>query len=173
VIGTIGTCMVVVMVVSTDGITDQLGRCTFKMKTIVLIPLFSIDAFVCFGGTYMFIRPLKETLSHIEDESIASVLQRTMTWSLFCLGATLMTMLIIGVTDGLGVFVSFDCSVTSFSLVMMLAPAEFLRDSSKLDPNLENANVEIEDLTNVFKKSESGYELANDILDSHCEEVSD
>jgi len=150
-IGTTGTCMVVLMVVSTDGIIDQVGRCTFQMKNAILIPLFLIDIIVCSCGTYMFIRPLKRTLSDIECENIAYVLKRTTTWSLVSLGATLMTMLIIAITDGVGIVVSLDCSINSFSLVMMLSPGSPQKDS-KRDLNLEkNPVVEIQE-KQVFSK---------------------
>jgi len=170
VIGTTGTFMVVLMVVSTDGITDEDGRCTFQIVNFILIPLFAIDAIICFGGTYMFIRPLRRTLAQIECEEIANVLKKTMTWSLVSLGATLFTMLLIAVTDGAGVTVSFDCSITSFSLVMMMAPASPV-EGPKSDQLEKNAIVEAQEITSVFKKKSSTTELANDILDTHSEEI--
>jgi len=170
VIGTTGIFMVVLMSVSTKGFQDEHYRCTFKVNNAILIPLFFIDVFVCFGGTYMFIRPLKRTLSHIECESIRHMLEKTKTWSLVSLISTLVTMLIIAVTDGVGEVITFDCSITSFSLVMMMSPVRRLERSTQDLTFGEKANGDVHEITSVFQKNPSESEVESD-LDREFEEV--
>jgi len=169
-IGTTGILMVVLVTVSTDGYLDEDSRCTFKVNNAILIPLFFIDVFVCFGGTYMFIRPLKRTLRHIECKSIRHMLEKTKTWSLVSLISTLVTMLIIAVTDGVGEVITFDCSITSFSLVMMMSPVRRLERSTQDLTFGEKANGDVHEITSVFQKNPSESEVESD-LDREFEEV--
>lgn len=125
VIGVIGTFIVLTSTLSTKGITmDQHPKCMFKMNNGLLVTLFVIDAVICAGGTWVFVRPLRLTSRHIESEIIRYLVKRTRIWSIVSLMATLTSMLTVAVFDGFtGVF-AFDCSITSFSLVMMMSPVK-------------------------------------------------
>jgi len=170
VIGTTGIFMVVLVAVSTDGFSDENSRCTFIISNAILIPLFFIDVFVCVGGTYMFMRPLKRTLSHIECDSIRHMLEKTKTWSLVCLISTFITMVIIAVTDGFGEMITFDCSITSFSLVMMMSPVRRLERSTQDLTFSKKAKGEVQEITSIFKKNPSGSEMGSD-FDRELEKV--
>jgi len=122
VIGIIGISMVVVTALAVHGISDNFRNCTTIMQTEIIVPFFALDGLICAGGTWMFISPLRKILRNMERVSVRRTLKTTMTWSIVSLIGTLISMLTIAVTDGLGGVVACDCSITSFSLVMMMAP---------------------------------------------------
>jgi len=117
-----GIFMVVSTIVYTKGVTEQDLSCLFEFDNSVLVILFLIDTSVCVAGTWMFIKPISQILRHIESKSFQFMLRKTKMWSLVCFISTLVAMLTVAVFDGaVGVF-AFDCSITSFSLVMMMSP---------------------------------------------------
>jgi len=117
-----GIFMVASLIVYAKGITDQHFNCLFEINNSIIIVLFMIDASICVGGTWMFIRPLAQMTRDFEDLKIQFFLRKTKMWSIVCFISTLVATLTVGVFNGAeGVF-AFDCSVTSFSMVMMLSP---------------------------------------------------
>jgi len=118
----VGIFMVVSTIVWTKGITDEHLNCLFEIDDSVIFVLFMVDASVCMGGTWMFIRPLTQITRQVESLKMKYILRRTKIWSIVCFISTLVSMLTVAAFDGaVGVF-AFDCSITSFSLVMMMAP---------------------------------------------------
>jgi len=122
VIAIFGILMVVTTTLSVHGTADNFRKCTLVMKNEIIVPFFVIDGLICAAGTWMFMLPLRNTLRSIEHESISQLLEKTRTWSLVSLICTMMSMLTIAFTDGAGGVIGCDCSITSFSLVMMMAP---------------------------------------------------
>jgi len=117
-----GIFMVVSTIVFTKGITDEQLNCLFEIDNSIILVLFMIDASVCIGGTWMFIRPLSQITRQIESLKMQYILRKTKIWSIVCFSSTLVSMLTVAAFDGaVGVF-AFDCSITSFSLVIMMAP---------------------------------------------------
>jgi len=117
-----GIFMVVSTIVFTKGFTDEHFNCLFEIDDRIILVLFMIDASVCIGGTWMFIRPLAQITRQIENIQIQYILRKTKIWSIVCFTSTLVAMLTVAAFDGaVGVF-AFDCSITSFSLVIMMAP---------------------------------------------------
>jgi len=122
VIGVAGIFMVASTIVYAKGITDQHFNCLFEIEDSIIIVMFMIDASVCVGGTWMFIRPLAQITRDIENLKIQYILRKTKIWSIVCFISTMVATLTVAAFDGaVGVF-AFDCSITSFSLVMMMAP---------------------------------------------------
>lgn len=122
VIGIVGISMVVVTTISANGTANRYHKCAFEMRNEIVITFFVTDFLICAGGTWMFIRPLRKILRIIEKKSVRYMLEKTVTWSLVSLICTLITMLTIAVTNGAGGVIGFDCSITSFSLLMMMSP---------------------------------------------------
>jgi len=117
-----GIFMVASLIVYAKGITDQHFNCLFEINNSIIIVLFLIDASICVGRTWMFIRPLAQITRDFENLKIQFFLRKTKIWSTVCFISTLVATLTVGVFNGAeGVF-AFDCSVTSFSLVMMMSP---------------------------------------------------
>jgi len=117
-----GILMVVSMIVWARGFTDEHLNCLFEIDNSVILVLFMIDASICIGGTFMFIRPLTQMTRQIESLKMQYILRKTKIWSIVCFISTLVAMLTVAAFDGAeGVF-AFDCSITSFSLVIMMAP---------------------------------------------------
>jgi len=171
VIGIIGISMVVVTTLSIHGTTHSNNICTLIMRNDILITFFAFDALICCGGTWMFMRPLRKTLRQIERGSVRYILEKTRTWSLVSLVATIITLLTIVVTDGAGGVITFDCSITSFSLVMMMAPLR-RKLFSKNDLSLsKKSSGKVEVIRRDVQKKPSGLEPSIQTLDKEFEEV--
>lgn len=97
--------------------------CTYEVDNGPFIASVISDLFICFGGSWLFVRPLRATLSSIEDEDLANMLRWTTIWAFISLSSTVVVFIAVGAFDGIAGFVGFDCSITSFSLLMMLNPA--------------------------------------------------
>jgi len=117
-----GIFMVVSTIVYTKGITDEHSNCLFEIDNRIIMVLFLIDASVCIGGTWMFIHPLAEITRQIENIRIQYILRKTTIWSIVCFLSTFLSMITVAAFDGAVVVFAFDCSITSFSLVLMMAP---------------------------------------------------
>jgi len=135
VIGIIGISMVVTTMLSVHGTTDNFRKCTLVMRNEIIVPFFVLDGLICASGTWMFIHPVRKTLRNIEQESVRHTLGKTMTWSIVSLISTIISMLTIAITDGAGGVIGCDCSITSFSLVMMMAPVR-----RKLIANIDSSS---------------------------------
>jgi len=122
VIGVCGTFLVIAAMSYINGILDLNFHCKFESKNLVLIMMFMIDTFICISGTWLFIHPLSLYLRDIEDSSLRNFLRTTKIWSLVCLVSTLLVMVIIVIVDGAALIAVFDCSITAFSLLMMMSP---------------------------------------------------
>lgn len=97
--------------------------CSFHVWYVVLFIGVAFDVFIYVGGTYLFIRMLRHTFRLVvEDENLRLILRKTVFWAAISLMSTVIAMLIVGFVDGAAGVVSFDCSVTSFSLLMMMYP---------------------------------------------------
>jgi len=178
----IGIFMVVSTVVYTKGVTDQYFNCLFEFDESVLVILFLIDTSVCVAATWMFIKPITEILKHIESNSFRYILHKTKMWSLVSFISTMLGMLTVAVFDGaVGVF-AFDCSITSFSLVMMMSPMsekrhrimeiettsvpkEKPKEKQSLDPPTSDANQ--------HRRSDLLNEQINEILSGDCMDTDD
>jgi len=170
-IGMFGISMVVVTILSTHGIWDPQLGCKFEMNLAILISLFLIDATICFGGTWMFVRPLRLIVRNIERESVRHMLKRTTTWSLVSLISTLVAMLALVLTTGFGGIVGVDCSVTSFSLVMMMSPVKRQLRPKKHRDTRQKASVEVELVTSIVQEKPFGNEPSSEVLDKHFQKV--
>jgi len=122
VMGITGIITVVIAIVFTNGVPDEHFGCGFEMDSAILVPLGLIDFSICAGGTWVFIYPLRKTLQDIESEDLRDVIDRTTIWSVVSLMSTLLGLLTITIIDGAGGVVGFDCSITTFSLLMMMSP---------------------------------------------------
>lgn len=118
-----GIFMVAATMVYTEGFKDQDLTCRFKSKKAFLAIILMMDIFICVSGTWMFIHPLRLTVRNIEDWELRCMLRKTQKWSIVCLVSTLLVLFTLVVIEGGVVFVAFDCSITSFALVMMMSPA--------------------------------------------------
>jgi len=117
-----GIFMVISTIVYTKGITDEHSNCLFEIDNSIIIVLFLIDASICICGTWMFIHPLAQITRQIENIKIQYILRKTTIWSIICFLSTFLSMITVAAFDGAVVVFAFDCSITSFSLVIMMAP---------------------------------------------------
>jgi len=125
VVGVTGTFQVLTTTLATEGLTtDEQYKCVFRMSDGLVLAIFMIDASVCVGGTWAFLRPLRLSLRRIESESIRNMLKSTAIWSILSLMSTLTSILALAVFDGSANVIAFDCSFTCFCLVMMLSPVK-------------------------------------------------
>jgi len=158
VIGIFGISTLVCSILFTNGVAEQTS-CDFDMDIRILLIFFVIDILICVGGTWMFISPLRFTLRKIERYSLRQILKRTAIWSIVSLIATLIAMITLAVIYGSGGVVGFDCSITSFSLVMMMAPVRNRVRSINHSNSNQKASVEVREITSVsLQKSSSGHE---------------
>jgi len=172
VIGVTGTLMVVISTIFTSGVADQYFSCNFQMSNVVLAPMFVIDMTICVGGTWMFIRPLRLTLRNIESESLRDILRTTMIWSIVSLISTVITMLTLACIDGGAGVVGFDCTITSFCLVMMMSPAVRRRLSRRNSDSRQKASLEVKEIKCAVQKTPSSeHTPSNEILDKYFQEV--
>jgi len=149
VIGVTGIFILVITILATRGVTDNYSRCALVMNNVLMVPFFAIDALVCVVGAGIFVHLLRLSLRNIDRENVSYMLKRTMTWSLVCLTSTLITMLTVVLTDGAGGIVGFDCSITSFSLVMMMSPVKRQIPSKNGNNSTQKASVEGAEITRV------------------------
>jgi len=96
--------------------------CTFEIDVWIITVSLLADLTICILGTWMFIRPLRVSLSAIEDENLRHMLRWTAIWTTVSLFSTMIAFLITVAIDSAAGCVAFDCSITSFSLLMMLDP---------------------------------------------------
>ena len=92
----------------------------------------------------MFILPLKKTLIAIENESLQKTVRKTIIWSIVCLVSTMITLLTLAMVDGAGSLVGFDCTITSFSLLVMMSPVKRKIDIETSIQSSEKVKVELE-----------------------------
>jgi len=94
----------------------------------------------------MFIRPISYSVKSIENDRLSLMLGKTKFWSIICLLSTLISIFAVAIVDGIAGFVGFDCSITSFSLLMIMKPVKpkvALQSSSNTNQNLRvDASVE-------------------------------
>jgi len=106
----------------TYGIEDENWPCNFEMDYLLLVFLFIIDMGMCLGASFMFIWPVYSILLKTNDP----LLRKTMKKERLCMGitvsATILTLLTVGIVDGSGAVIGFDCSITSVCLVVLMAP---------------------------------------------------
>jgi len=154
VVGVTGTFMVLSAIIYTKGVIDQNFHCAFEAEDLILVCMLMIDTSTCVSGTFLFIRPIERVLRDIEDSSLRNTLRTTKRWSIVCLLSTLLVMLIIVVVDGGAAFVVFDCSITAFSLAMMMSPRGRELPSESKDSWSHGAIVEF-DQSSCQKKPSS------------------
>jgi len=153
--------MVIAATVFTEGVPDEHFGCGFEMNSAILMTIGVIDIFTCFGGTWIFLHPLRQTLKNIECDSLRRLVERTTFWSIVSLMTTLIGLLTITLIDGSGGVVGFDCSITSFSLVMMMSP-ESRKTVTKSHSNSKQDGRSVEILqikSDVQERLSSGYEV--------------
>jgi len=151
VIGAVGISMVVTTAVLANGVPDQYYSCGFQFNGfIVLVLLFLLDVIICVVGTWMFTRPLRNTLRSHDSGTLSLMLSKTKFWSIICLLSTLIAMFTVALVDGIAGVVGFDCSITSFSLLMMMKPVKLevasrsssnIKKKSRVDAVVELKNV--------------------------------
>jgi len=122
VIGGMGTFMVVATIVLSKGVSDQYHICDYEINWTAAVIMFVCDVLICVGGTWMFTRPIMQSLQSLECDRLSLMLNKTKFWSIICLLSTLISMLAVIVVDGAAGVVGFDCSITSFSLLMIMKP---------------------------------------------------
>jgi len=156
VIGAMGIVMVVCSVVFSKGVPGRYYSCAFEVNETVLLMMFVIDVFICVGGTWMFTRPITLTLRSLDSSPLSLMLGKTKFWSIVCLVSALISMLTVAIVDGAGGVVGFDCSITSFGLLMMMKPQTPMgasKSSSNINQNID-ADVVVEvELKNVVKEN--------------------
>jgi len=161
VMGIIGTLTVVIATVFTNGVPDEHFGCGFEMDSAIILPLGIIDFSICAGGTWMFVHPLRLSLKNIECENLRDMIERTTIWSIVSLMSTLVGLLTVTIIDGAGGVVGFDCSITSFSLLMMMSPgSRKVVPKSQSKPEQKVRRVEIQ---YVNKRPSSGHDPLNKI----------
>jgi len=122
VIGGMGIFMVVGSVIFSEGAPGRYYSCVCVVNETVLSMMFVFDVFICMGGTWMFTRPIRKSLRTHESSTLSLMLDKTKFWSIICLISTLISMLTVALVDGAAGVVGFDCSITSFCLLMMMKP---------------------------------------------------
>jgi len=172
VIGVSGTFMALTSILSIKGLTtDKQYKCLFDMNYGLIVTLFVIDTSVCVGGTWVFLRPLWFTLKHIESESVRYMVKRTTVWSTVSLMSTFTAALIVAAFDGLGGIFAVDCSVTCFSLVMMMSPMKPRLHSKNRNHSRQKASVEVVESSIVKREPSSREEPSMETLDEHYQKV--
>jgi len=139
VIGLFGIFIVVCSIAFTSGAEDEYWSCAFFVKEDVIIVLFLIDSFICTVGTYTFIRPFTKSLISLENKALRYMLKKTLCWSAVCLVSTMIGLLTLALVEGAGGVSGFDCTVTSFALLMMMYPVKdnvAFEDSKNVHDNL-------------------------------------
>lgn len=180
VVGVFGIFIMLCSLIFPHGVEDPelVEGCTFEVNVPIISASVLADLLICILGTWMFIRPLRKTLSSIEDENLRTMLNWTAIWSTVSLVSTVIAFLIAVALDGAAGFVGFDCSITSFSLLMMLYPeGNFFRRETTCEIEMsdqqgEKAEVE---LTHVDEESskESEARLSDVRMNTEIREVLD
>jgi len=182
VVGVNGTFIMASSLIFPRGVEDlglvEVEYCTFEVPLVVLSVTVLADLVICVLGTWMFIRPLRATLSSIEDENLRQLLRWTTIWSTVSLMSTVIAFLIAVALDGAAGFVGFDCSITSFCLLMMLSPEKnvFWRENSceieMGDHHTEKVDVELSQIDQELSK-QSEAQLSDARMDSEIKAVLD
>jgi len=122
VVAVLGTFQVLVSLVFPHGSKVDDSSCAFDMDSTFLIVTASVDMMICFGATWLFLRPLKQALVSTEDEIIRQMFIKARLWSAISIITTVITVLTVTLVDGAAGVVGFDCSITSYCLLKMLTP---------------------------------------------------
>jgi len=172
VISVYGIVIIATSTALTKGVANQYFSCNYQVSFGVLVTVFVIDMLLCIGGTWMFIRPLRRILRTIESESFRNFLKKTLTWSIVSLVSTVIAILTLATIAGAGGVVGFDCSITSFCLLVMMAPAVPEVPSKSYSDSGQKASLENEKIESVVQRNPSSKrEPSNEILDRYYEEV--
>jgi len=160
VVGVFGIVATVLNIIFTEGVPDEHSQCSFfHSENSVLVAIFVVDAIICVTGTWLFAVPIKDVLSEFESSHLRHMLRWTKIWSIVCLVSTLVALLIVVFIDGVGGVISFDCSITSFALVMMMSPkSNRLQSESSVIMEIKG-NVELE--KSPHKPSQSPHKSPN------------
>jgi len=142
-IGAAGIFLVVASIVFSRGVNDGVYDCAYEVNFGIVVVAFAFDTIICVAATWMFIQPLRNTLRNLESVSLSYMLKKTKFWSIVCFVSTMLTMISFAILDGAGWMAGFDCSVTSFALLMMMSP---VKDSVRTWSS-KKANVEAVEIT--------------------------
>jgi len=159
-IGAAGIFLVVASVVYSRGVDDGVYSCAYEVNFGIVVIAFAFDTLICVAATWMFIQPLRNTLRSLESVSLTYMLRKTKIWSIVCFVSTMLTMITLASIDGAGWMAGFDCSVTSFALLMMMSP---VKDSVSTWSS-KKASVEAVEITSVSvggRCPSSGYQLSS------------
>jgi len=154
VIGVFGIVGTVFMVIFTEGAPDEHSQCSVYTESSFLLSISVIDFSICVTGTWLFSRPIKDILRTIENRNLRHMLRKTKIWSIVCLVSTLFALIILVFIDGVGGVISFDCSITSFGLVMMMSPISNKLTSESSLCLEKKGNVELEKSTQAKLSTE-------------------
>jgi len=138
VIGVLGFVMVAFSIIFPIGVADEYSICSFDVTVDrILVPVFASDTFICIGGTWMFLRPIKKTLVYMDDPELRNTLRTTTIWSIVCLVSTLLATFFFAIVGGFQGVLGFDCNITSLGMLMMLPkgrkiPSKTSGDSSQV-----------------------------------------
>jgi len=153
VIGVTGIFMVFASIVFSKGVRDQDFNCWFECNEGILFTIAFIDISICVFGTWMCIRPLRQSVRDLENLTLRFMIRKIKIWTIVCLIATLLAMLTVGVIDGAAGVMGFDCSITSFSLVRIMAPVSIKGLSKSLNTSTQDTTVQVEQRTRVAQEN--------------------
>jgi len=168
-LGGCGIVMVVILIIFTEGVPDEHSACSFYLENSFIVTSAVLDTTVCVTGTWLFLRPIRDILGKIENRNLRYMLRKTRIWSIVCLVSTLVALFTLGFIDGAAGVVAFDCSITSFGLVMMMSPNSKQSVSKSSSCLEQNGSVELEVSTEPKLFAER--KLSPCIKSSHTEEL--
>lgn len=145
VVGVCGLLMLVSAMIFTKGAPDEQSPCSFYFDGAVLITVYVLDTAICCTGTWLFLRPIRNMLDKIENRNFHHMLWKTKIWSIVSLVSTLVATFTLGVVDGTAGIIGFDCSITSFSLVMMMWPTRYKLESNSSSCLETKGSVELKE----------------------------
>lgn len=149
IIAVTGVFMVTAAAIWSHGKEDDFYLCRYEINNELTIAMVVVDISVCVAGTWLFIRPLRQILRVVECENLRNILSKMTLWTTVSIISTLLTILTVSVIDGAAGVVGFDCSITSFCLLMMMLPEKSKVVSKNNNHSSEKEVVEISRLDPV------------------------
>jgi len=117
------SCLLVFAIVFPYGVEDENWACNLEMDWIIIYICFAFDMILLFGASWLFIRPLWNILKTSDDDTALRItVRKELVWLGLSVLVKLLTFLTLGLVDGSGGVIGFDCSISSFCLVMVMTP---------------------------------------------------
>jgi len=113
-----------VAAVCPQGVEDENWMCTFEMNYTALSLGFLFNMLICFGSSWLFIRPLWQILERTNDVALRKTVKKEFVYLGTSMLFTIITILTIALVNGGSGVLGFDCAVSSFCLAMLMAPVK-------------------------------------------------